>query len=301
MKSIVTTLAALALAGPALAQTSAEPMGKSLGDEELALAALEGLMSQSPERAVPILKRVLAGSQTKVVKQRALFVLGQLETPEANEMLLQMARSTDGDLRGEAIRSIGIGGDPKTVDALLPLYNAGAPDVKKRVLEAWMIARRKEMVYQVAVNAKTDAEADEAIRLLGAMDATDELRKLADRPNSTSGLIDAFAVSGDLQSLRKIAEGNGDRSLRLKAVRQIGIIDGDPAKVALREIYTRAADADIKDAALQGMMIADDDKGLLTLYQASTNTDEKRALLRMLMHMDSDVALQVIDSALEKK
>ena len=301
MKSIFTTLAALTLAGPALAQTPAEPMGKSTGDQELALAALEGLMAQSPERALPILKRVLAGSQTKLVKQRALFVLGQLETPEANEILLQTARSADADLRGEAIRSIGIGGDPKTLDALLPLYNSGSPDVKKRVLEAWMIAERKEMVYQIAVNAKTEAESAEAIRMLGAMDATDELRKLADRPNSASGLIDAFAISGDLQSLRKIADTHADRSVRVKAVRQIGIIDGDAAKAALREIYTRSTDADIKEAALNGMLIADDDKGVLALYQASKNADEKKSLLRTLMTMDGDAALQVIDAALENK
>jgi hypothetical protein len=37
------------------------------------------------------------------------------------------------------------------------------------------------------------------------------------------------------------------------------------------------------------------------LYQASKDADEKRKLLRTLMTMDGDVALQVIDSALEKK
>src|SRR3954471_7845091 len=45
--------------------------------ETLALAALEGLMSQPPERALPILKKVLAGSQSTLVKRRALFVLSQ--------------------------------------------------------------------------------------------------------------------------------------------------------------------------------------------------------------------------------
>ena len=52
-------------------------------DEELALAAMEGLMAQPPERALPIIKKVLAGSQTTLVKQRALFVLSQIDSPEA--------------------------------------------------------------------------------------------------------------------------------------------------------------------------------------------------------------------------
>ena len=78
--------------------------------EELALAAMEGLMAQPAERALPIIKKVLAGSQTTLVKQRALFVLSQIDSPEAQQILLQTSRSTDAALRSEAIRSIGIGG-----------------------------------------------------------------------------------------------------------------------------------------------------------------------------------------------
>jgi hypothetical protein len=168
-------------------------------------------------------------------------------------------------------------------------------------LQAWLIADYKEGVYQAALNAKTEEEASQAIRMLGVMGATEELRKLGDRPNASPGLVEAYAISGDLASLRKIAEGSGDRSVRLEAVRKIGIIDGDGARTALREIYTRSADAEIKEAALQGMLIADDDKGVLALYQAAKTNDEKRTLLRTLTIMDSDVALQAIDAALEKK
>jgi glycine betaine/choline ABC-type transport system substrate-binding protein len=179
-------------------------------------------------------------------------------------------------MRNEAIRSIGIGGDPKSLDALLPIYNAGGKDVKSKVMEAWMIAERKEVVYQIALNAKSEDEASEAIRMLGVMGATEELRKLGDRPNASRGLIEAYALSGDLASLRKIADGTQDKSVRVQAVRQIGIIDGEASRAALREIYTRSTDAEIKDAALQGLLIADDDKGVLALYQAAKTTEENR-------------------------
>jgi len=294
MKFLLTTVAALSLCGAASAQTPS-------GDEDLALAALEGLMSQSSERALPIIKKVLAGSQTPTVKRRALFVLSQIDGPEAQAILLQTARSTDAAMRGEAIRSIGIGGDPKALDSLLDVYKAGSFDVKKEVLQAWMIAARKEPLYQVALTAKTEDEANEAIRMLGAMGATEELRKLGERPNASKGLLEAYAISGDLASLRKIAEGSGERSMRLEAIRKIGIIDGDEAHVALREIYTRTTDAEFKEAALQGMMISDDEQGLLALYRAAKSSEEKRALLRQLSMMDSDAALEAIDAALEGK
>jgi hypothetical protein len=133
------------------------------------------------------------------------------------------------------------------------------------------------------------------------MGATEELRKLADRPNAARGLVDAFAISGDLVSLRKIAEGNGDRSVRIEATQQIGIIDSDAARVALRELYARSTDAEFKEAALRGMLIANDEQGVLALYKAAKTSDEKRSLLRVLSTMDGDVALQAIDAALETK
>jgi HEAT repeat protein len=296
MRYVITILAALLMAGTASAAERAPTAA-----EELSLAALEGLMGQSPERALPIIKKVLAGSQTTLVKQRALFVLSQIDSPEAREILAQTARSTDAAMRGEAIRNIGIGGDPKSLDALMAIYNAGSADVKQEVLQAWMIAGHKQAVYQVALNAKTEEEASQAIRMLGAMGASEELRKLGERPNAARGLIDAFAISGDLASLRKIAEGTGERSVRLEAVQKIGIIDGEAAHTALREIYTRSTDAEFKDAALHGLLIAGDEQSVLTLYRAATTHEEKRSLLRVLSMMDGDAALQAIDAALETK
>ena len=292
-------------ARPAMPAVPAQPAQSAdrapTEDEELALAAMEGLMAQAPERALPIIKKVLAGPQTRLVKQRALFVLSQIDSPEAQEILVQTARSSDPAMRGEAIRSIGIGGDPKALDGLMAIYNAGGPDVKGEVLQAWLIAGHKDAVYQVALNAKTEDEANEAIRMLGVMGATDELRKLGDKPNAASGLVDAYALSGDLASLRKIAEGSGNSSVRMDAVRKIGLIDSDAARTALREIYTRSTDAEIKDAALQGMLIVGDEQGVLALYKSAKTIDEKRVLLRTLTTMDGEVALQAIDAALEKK
>ncbi len=322
MKFSLTTMAALAImamGGAALAQTPAAPPKPPklpkppaaatspaadrgpTGDEELALAALEGLMSQSSERALPIVKRVLAGSQTTLVKQRALFVLSQIDGPEAQQILLQTSRSSDAALRGEAIRAIGIGGDPKALDGLLDIYKTGDPAVKGEVLQAWMIAGRKEPVYQVALNAKSEDEANEAIRMLGVMGATEELRKLADRPNAASGLVEAFAISGDLASLKKLVDGSSSREVRIDAVRKIGIIDGAEARTALRDIYSRSTDAEMKEAALQGLLIAGDEQGVLALYRSAKTADEKRALMRYLSMMDGEAALDAIDEALGGK
>lgn len=269
-------------------------------DESLAIAALEGLMAQPPERALPVLKKVMASSQTTIVKRRALFVLSQIDSQEARDILLQAAR-TNGDLRGEAVRSIGISGDTKSLDALSEIYKVGDENTKRDILQAWMIAGRKQAVYDAAVNAKTEDEASEAIRMLGVMGANDELRKLSDKPKPSRGLLEALAIAGDLPGLRKIVDSTAEREVRIDAIRRIGIIDGQESRDALRDIYTKSTDAEFRDAALQGMMISGDEKGVLALYRAAKTTDEKRSLLRTLSVMDSDAAIEAIDAALEKK
>ena len=274
-------------------------------EESLALAALEGLMAQPPERSLPILKKVLAGSQSTLVKQRALFVLSQIDSAEAQTLLVTTAKSANGPLRWEAIRNIGIGGNPQSLAVLKQLYDGGDADTKKQVLHAWLISGRKSEVYQAALDAKSADDANEAIRILSVMGATDELRKLGDlkRPgyDLSDGLAHAYAISGYVASLRKIADGSGSIDARSDAVSKIGIVHSDEARKALREIYATTTTPEIKEAALRGMLIGGDEEGVLSLYKNSKSADDKRALLRTLSFMNGDAALQAIDAALESK
>lgn len=280
------------------AHAQPRPRTETLSErEELAIAGLESLISAPPERALPLLRKVLAGSMSDTVKSRALFVLGQLDTPDAQALLLDTARSGSAALRGEAVRAIGIGGDDAALDALAELYAGGDEALQQDILQAYMIADRKDAIFQIARNARSEQELDRAVHLLGAMNATDELRQLGELHQGSESLMQAYAIAGDLDSLRRIAAAGGENAV--PAVRSIGIIGNDGARQALRELYRTSADAEVKDAALQGLLIADDEAGVLELYRASTSAEEKKALLRTLSIMGGDAALEAIDAALE--
>ncbi len=267
--------------------------------DQLAIAALEGLIAAPAERAFPLIQRVLTGTQhSDQVKARALFVLSQMDTPQAQALLVQTAKSGSGELRGEAIRMIGIGGDAAAINSLREIYASGDKAVQREVLNAYLIAGRKDEVLKITIAAKSDAEAEAGIQMLATMGALAELRQLGDRGKPLKGLVQAYAIAGDLESLNKIANGPGDLRVRTEAVQSIGIVGGDKAKQALRELY-RNPDAQIKDAALQGLLIADDEKGLLELYRLSTNPADKRELLRTLSVMGGDAAIEAIDAALQ--
>ena len=67
----------------------------------------------------------------------------------------------------------------------------------------------------------------------------------------------------------------------------------------LVEIYKSASDEDIREAALDGLMISGDDEGLLELYRSSDNSSEKKELLEYLVMTGSDEVWSIIDSALD--
>ena len=55
---------------------------------------------------------------------------------------------------------------------------------------------------------------------------------------------------------------------------------------------------EVREAVMHGLMVAGDDESLLELFRSSADNDEKAELLRQLVIMDSDAAMQAIDDAL---
>ena len=256
-------------------------------------------MSAPPERALPLVDKVLAGNHSDEVKSRALFVLSQIDDPAAQAKLAGMVRSSTGALQQEAIRMVGIGGNKEALAGLRDLYNTGDHDVRRAILEAYVIADDKEGIYHVAVNAESEEEFSDAAEMLGALGATKELRQLREVRGVSPYLIDAYAISGDVEALRELAMDNSDPTRQARAIEALGITGEDNVGPILVEIYRGSTDRRVREAAMHGLMIADDDQALLDLYRSADDVEEKRRLLEMLVHTGSDLVLEVIDEALE--
>ncbi len=269
-------------------------------NEALAITALEALMAAAPERALPLVERVLQSDHSDRVKQRALFVASQIDLPGAQQLLMEFAR-TESSLQGEAIRMIGISGDPASLNAVGELYPDASPEIRERILQAYLIAERPDAVMKIAEQAGSDEEFDQAVRILAAMGASEQLRQIGRQRPGSRGLIHAYAVAGDLESLRVVAQGEAGSvtpEARRDAIRGVAIIGTDAARELLMQIYRGSDDPQVREATAQALMVAGHDAGLLQLYRDADDPDEKRDLLRMLVMMDSDAALDAIDSAL---
>jgi HEAT repeat protein len=297
MRIIIAT-ALLAIATQAPAQSDAADV------EALQLAAVEALISAPPERALPLARKVVEGDYSDELKENALFVLSQIRDPRAQELILTTARNSSGELQEEAIRMIGIGGDPEALAQLRTLFAEGDEDVRDAVLEAYLIAGDEDAVYQLALETQDVEAFEQAVETLGSMGAHEKLRQLRGQvtlsgSEVSEALIEAYAISGDLESLRALALDASDAEGQKKAIEGIGIIGDDAADATLLEIYRSAANADIREAALEGMMISGNDEMVVQLYRSSTNAAEKRRLLEYLVNMNSDAVWEIIDQALE--
>ena len=269
--------------------------------DELKIAALEALIAAPPERALPRVRKILEGNNSDEVKESALFILSQIDLPEAQMLLVETARQSSGELQIEAIQMIGIGGQPAALAELSGIYETGGIGVREAVLEAYMIADNVEGVLEVAMTTEVEAEFEAAVQMLAVMDATAELRSLRNRPGMFAGLIQAFAISDDSEMLLELATDGSNKERQLEAIEALGIVDDAGTGTTLVGIYKGTDDEDIREAALDGMLIADYDEGVLELFRTSQDPGEKSELLQYLTMMDSDGLWEIIDAALEEE
>jgi len=274
-------------------------------DEELAEIAVEGLMSAPPERAVPLLKKVLQSQHSDKVKKRALFVLSQIDDPAALDMVVDVAKtSTDPALREEAVRMLGVSGDEHAIERLRDLYASSKdPREKRAIIQAWLVADRKDLILASARTEPDETVRRQAIEALGAMDASSELKQLFDSTKDAANqraIIQALGVAGNVKALTEIAESQQPDNVRVEAIHALGVAGDEGGSTALVKLYPKANTPALRDAVIQGLMVAGDSDAMMQLYRQSKTKEEKQALLRVITTMGDDAALDLIESELNK-
>jgi HEAT repeat protein len=278
--------------------------GASDDSEALKLAALEALIAAPPERALPLATKVLAGNHSKEVKARALFVLSQIDDPAAQQQLIRTAEQDGGELQAEAIRMVGIGGNEAALARLAGLYRSGDEATRRAVLEAYMIAGDVDGVFEIARNTESEADFEHAVNMLAAMGAHDELRQLRETAGLSSSLINAYGISGDVDSLLELVRDGSNPEQQAQAIQALAIAGtgkGEDVTSILRDAYRNSDTQVVRDAALQGLIIAGDDETMLQLYRTSDSAAEKRQLMQALAATGSDRVLEIIDEALAEQ
>jgi HEAT repeat protein len=275
------------------------------GDEELKLLALNRLMDRDEERAAPLLERFLQNQNCKRLRERALFVLGQSDNPKAIDLITRIAKGeVYPDLQAKAINQIGIvNANDRNMKTLAQIYQTTPNyDIKRTIIRTYGVNGSKELLLQAVRSEKDPKLQRDAIQSLGVAGAKNELRQLyKELPGyeAKSAVLNAFIVSGDSEGFEDVAKTETDPKLQRQAIRGIGISGGRNSGAALVEIYQKASNPEIKNAALEGLFVSDNAKSLVTLARAEKDPAMRKRIVEKLSVMDNkdanDYLIEILD------
>jgi HEAT repeat protein len=251
---------------------------------------------------VPILERFLAGNHSLKLKERALFVLAQSGSPRARQILLEVVRSgTPPELRLKAVEQLGIAGDDGDLLALQTIWKDGTFEVKRKVLEAWMVAGEEKPVIEVA---RTESNPDlrrKAIEMLGVMGETEALHALYDTEKDGDvrrKLLEAYGVAGDIDALERAAKSEKDPDLRRRAIEGIGVFGEEKGARILVGLYRQESDRSVKRKILESLMVNGAARELVELFRVEKDPELKRLIVQQLALVDDEEAEKVLSEIL---
>jgi HEAT repeat protein len=260
---------------------------ESAGDEELKLMALNGLMTSDPDRAVPLLEKLLHSSQSPKVKERALFVLTQSGSSHARQLVVEMAKgNSNPDLQMKAVNYLGVMGARKELGEVYSVANDVA--VKRAVLNGLMIAGARDQLFAAAKGEKNSELQRFAINQLGVLGARQELGeiyKVATDVAAKRAVLNSFMVAGAKDQLLTAAKGESNPELRHFAINQLGVLG---AESELWQLYQVETSVEIKRRLVNAFFVGGASDRLLEIARTAKETELRRDAINRLGTMGAE-------------
>jgi hypothetical protein len=278
---------------------------ESQSDDDLKMLAIQGLMNSDPERAMPLLEKVLNGTATPREKSKALFVIAQSGSPQAREILGRIASGqSNPELQRKAVEYLGMFGGGESRKTLADVYAKTSDEsVKRAILKSYMISGDKADLFAAAKSERDVTLRREAIRQLGLVHGVDELQQLYVKESSTEvkrEILQAFFLAGESNRLAEAARSEKDPELRRAAVRNLGLINSADSAKALQSIYSKESDRDVRKEVLNAYFIQGNASGLVSIARGEKDPELKKAAVSKLALMHNKEATDYLMEILQK-
>ena len=275
-------------------------------NEEMKLYALNSLMNSPSEKSFEILKRLLAGHSSKQVKNRALFVLSQINHPQAFALITTLASdSSSPQLQEEAIRVLGISGSEQSMTQLIDIYRSSDNEATKmKVLHSYMIAGQSEQLIELAKSESNPALKRQSIHLIGVMSNADvllEMYRSNEFKDFRSDILHSLAIGDGIEALLEISGSEQDQQLLAEAVQKMGINGNDASAKQLTKIYQENDNPEVRKAVIQALFIQTDGARLSHIVKTENDPELKREALQKLSLLGSDESLQFFEDILNNE
>src|SRR5437762_6299491 len=294
----------------ALEQEILRKQGKTVkpdqeSDCDLKLLAVNSLMNSDPDRAVPIIEKLLnnggnSGQCEGQVLDKALFVLSQSDSQHARDLMLQIATGKlHPELQKKAIHYLGISGNH---DTLMKIYQGSSSvEAKKTALHSLGISGGCTELLTLSAPEKDPQLVKEAIHSMGIAGCKSEVRDLYNKVTDSEvkrDLLHSTIVSGDTELQEKVAMSDPDPKLRMEAIKDLGISGGSSA--TLTKIYQNDQNPDVRSVVINALFIKGDAHSLVELARKETNPELKRELVQKMSVMGNREATDYLMESLNK-
>ena len=278
---------------------------ESQSDEDLKLFAINSLMNTDPERALPLLEKILQKSSAPKLKERALFVLAQNRSSKSNEIVAQFARGGGNpDLQQKAVEYLGVYGGKENLQTLGDIYGSSSdPGLKRNILRSFMVAHDKDRLLNAA---KSEPNADlrrDAIQYLGNLNAYTEIGQLYGTEQSVEGkeaIINALANGNNAERLIEIARTEKDAKLRSSAIHRLGTMSRSKTAEPLVSLYSSETDRNVKEQLIRALFIQGSAKEIVDIARKEPDPALKRSAVQALSRLNSKEATDFLVELLNK-
>ena len=281
--------------------------GKAVGpesadDEEMKLMALNGLMSSDPERALPLLEKLLHSSQSPKIKERAMFVLTQSGSSKARGLVVQIAKGgSNPDLQLKAVHYLGVMGAKQELGDVYASTND--IEVKRAVLHGLMVGGAKEQLFTAAKSEKNPDLRRDAIHWLGTMGADSELWQLYQNETVVEvkeQIVHSLFIGGKTDRLLEVAKTAKEQEIRQQAIHWLGASGSHQAGDALAAMYTNEPSPEVKGQIIHALFVQNNGKALVEIARKENNVELKKQIVHWLSVMKSKEGMDYLMEILNK-
>lgn len=254
-------------------------------DDDMRIAALNAVLQMDEERAVPLLKGVLAkrGPCSEVLRRKAVFLVSQKQTSETEDILLGAARNDpDKEVREQAVFWLSQVGTDRSVSALDSILRSSQdPQLQEKAI--------------FALSQVDNARASQAIRTFAERnDVSSDLREKAifwigqqDNPENARYLQNLYGRINNSELKQKIifslSQMGGEENTRW--IMNIALDEKESTEVRKQALFW---------AGQEGGSITD----LVNLYGRMTNQEMKEQLIFVYSQRNEKAAVdKLVDIA----
>ena len=253
--------------------------------------ALNSLARADEQRAVPMLEKIVNGTGSPRLKERALYVLAQNGSPEARQVVVRIARGGNPDLQARAVQHLGAFGGADSRQALLDIYKSSTNvAVKRSILRSFMQTGDREQLLEVARTEPLPELRAEAVQQLGAMGAQEQLSQLYASEKTTEvrkRIIQAMFARHSPDSLIQLLKTETDPELRRTIVQNLGQMGTAQGTTALQSVYASEKDETVRRSVIDALAHQRNAKLLIELARKETDVAMKKRILERLSQMRS--------------